>query len=312
VTEDVTAALETFRPDIATNRLADFIGNLSCWYIRLARRRFAGPADADQRAKAQKQPGADLRTSAVRTLRTCLDVLTRLMAPIVPFLTDEAWNLIRPDDPAGSVHRAAWPQVSCPLLDRRLNQEMAQARRLVALGRAARASARIAGRQPLARARISVRGSADLGPHLLALVADELNVKSIEPGLPDSPAATPRTGSGPRPARWVAASGSAGTVALDTAITPELRDEGLARLATRVIQDARRRLDLPTAAKIAVGWDTTSEEVAGALGVYAPLISRTTRATEFGPMTGEDAASAGYISLVHRKLNATLWLRPPP
>ena len=62
------------------------------------------------------------------------------MAPIAPFLTDYVWDVLRTDGAPDSVHLASWPTVDETLLDPALTSQMALVRRLVELGRAARAS----------------------------------------------------------------------------------------------------------------------------------------------------------------------------
>jgi isoleucyl-tRNA synthetase len=168
VVREVTAALEAFDPAAAGRRLAGFIDDISNWYVRRSRRRFwDGPATADGAA-------------AFATLSQALDTLTRLMAPITPFITDYVWVVLREDDAPESVHLAAWPAADVSLIDTELASQMALVRRLVELGRSARASAVVKVRQPLARALIAAPGFADLPPELRAQIADELNVRTIE------------------------------------------------------------------------------------------------------------------------------------
>ena len=95
---EVTAAMEAFDTAAAGRRLAAFIDDLSNWYVRRSRRRFweAGAADG---------------LAAFATLYECVDALTRLMAPLTPFLTDYLWDVLRPPGAPDSVHLAAWPQV---------------------------------------------------------------------------------------------------------------------------------------------------------------------------------------------------------
>ena len=168
-TQEVTADLEGFDTAAAGRRLAAFIDDLSNWYVRRSRRRFwEGPATPDG-------------SSAFATLYESLHVLTRLMAPITPFLADHVWSVLRgPDDPE-SVHLASWPDADEGLIDSRLSVQMAQTRRLVELGRSARAAASVPVRQPLPRAVVSAAGFADLAPELRAEVARELNVRALEP-----------------------------------------------------------------------------------------------------------------------------------
>jgi len=166
---DVTAALEGFDSATAGRRLAGFIDDMSNWYVRRSRRRFwDGPATPDGAA-------------AFATLHECLDTLTRLMAPISPFLTDYLWDVLRTPEAPDSVHLAGWPAADQSLIDERLSQQMSLARRLVELGRSARSAASLRVRQPLARALVGAAGFADLPAALRAQVADELNVHALEP-----------------------------------------------------------------------------------------------------------------------------------
>jgi isoleucyl-tRNA synthetase len=168
-TQEVTSSMEGFDTAATGRRLAAFIDDLSNWYVRRSRRRFwEGPDTQDGSA-------------AFATLYECLHVLTRLMAPITPFLADHVWSVLRaPGDP-DSVHLASWPAADETLIDPRLSQQMALTRRLVELGRSARAAASVPVRQPLPRAVVSAAGFAELAPELRAQVSHELNVRALEP-----------------------------------------------------------------------------------------------------------------------------------
>jgi isoleucyl-tRNA synthetase len=97
---DVTQALEAFDSAAAGRRILAMIDDLSNRYLRWSRRRLrAGPASPDGAA-------------AIATLHEALIVVTKLMAPIAPFLTDYVWAVIRPRDAPESVHLASWPSVA--------------------------------------------------------------------------------------------------------------------------------------------------------------------------------------------------------
>jgi isoleucyl-tRNA synthetase len=169
VIREVTMAFEAFDSAAAGRRLAAFIDDLSNWYVRRSRRRFwDGPGTADGAA-------------AFLTLTEALETLTRLMAPITPFITDYVWPLLRRGDAPDSVHLASWPTVDESLIDTGLAVQMTLVRRLVELGRSARASAVVKVRQPLARALIAAPGFGALPAELRAQIAEELNVRAIEP-----------------------------------------------------------------------------------------------------------------------------------
>ena len=163
---DVTVALEDFDTQKAGSHLAAFIDDLSNWYVRRSRRRFwAGDA------------------GALATLHETLGVVTRLMAPIMPFVTERVWqDLFVATDPSGpeSVHLASWPSFDASLIDQRLSSAMATARRVVELGRSARAESKRKVRQVLRRMLIPTAALEQLSEELRAEVRAELNVQEID------------------------------------------------------------------------------------------------------------------------------------
>jgi isoleucyl-tRNA synthetase len=168
VVRHTTESLENFDATAAGRRLATFLDDLSNWYVRRNRRRFwSGPATPEGAA-------------AFATLYTCLETVTRLMAPFVPFITDYVWDaLVVPGGP-DSVHLTRWPEPSFSLIDPELSRQMALVRRLVELGRAARAGSSVRTRQPLGRALVSAASWESVPHELRALLADELNVAVVE------------------------------------------------------------------------------------------------------------------------------------
>jgi isoleucyl-tRNA synthetase len=166
--QDVTGSLESFDTAGAGRRLAGFIDDLSNWYVRRSRRRFwDGPATPDGAA-------------AFATLYECVTVLTLLMAPFTPFITDYVWGVLRRPDGPESVHLGSWPVADPSLIDPVLSSQMALARRLVELGRSARSAASVRMRQPLRRALIGAPGFEGLPAELRAEIAAELNVASLD------------------------------------------------------------------------------------------------------------------------------------
>ncbi len=138
LTRDVTDALETFDTQRAGKLLSSFVDDLSNWYVRRSRRRFW------QGDKA-----------ALRTLHEVIETVTRLMAPITPFITERVWQdlvvPVTPDAP-DSVHLSTWPEADHSAIDPELSKQMVLVRRLVELGRATRAESGVKTRQPLSRA----------------------------------------------------------------------------------------------------------------------------------------------------------------
>jgi isoleucyl-tRNA synthetase len=165
---DVTRAMEDFDSPAAGRAIAALIGDLSNWYVRRSRRRL--------REGAATPDGA----AAFATLHEALVTVTKLMAPVTPFLTDYVWAAIRPAGEPESVHLASWPVSPAPGADEVLAAQMALVRRLATLGRSARASAGAGTRQPLSRALVAAPGFSGLPAELRDLLAAELNVHAVE------------------------------------------------------------------------------------------------------------------------------------
>jgi isoleucyl-tRNA synthetase len=170
----VREALDAYDATRAAKRLEQLVDDLSNWYVRRSRRRFWDPARAGG-------DGAD-KLAAYATLHECLTTLARLLAPFVPFVSEEVYrNLVAEVDPGApeSVHLTDYPEPDLSLVDPELDRAMALARDVVSLGRQVRTEARVRVRQPLRRADVHVPGERSALEPLLPLVADELNVKEV-------------------------------------------------------------------------------------------------------------------------------------
>jgi isoleucyl-tRNA synthetase len=102
---------------------------------------------------------------------------------MVPFITEHVWqSLIRVGDPsaAQSVHLSAFPVANSQAVDTPLSTSVALSRRLVELGRAARAESKLKIRQPLARALVAAPGWAQMDQEIREHIQDELNVQRID------------------------------------------------------------------------------------------------------------------------------------
>ncbi len=223
------------------------------------------------------------------------------MAPVVPFITDCVWELIRGPDAPESVHLAPWPHPAEHLVDSGLRAEMRLVRQIVRAGRAARATARIAGWQPLATARVAADGFANVPADLRALVARELNVRNVEPASPEAVAAPPG---------WVTVRAPACTVSLNLAIDDELRLAGLVRAARRVIQRARRAAGLEADDVISLAWRTPDPQLAFALGNARSDLGRSVGAAEFREVPRGTPAPPNMIEHRDADLRLHLWLTP--
>ncbi len=156
----------------ATRALSSFLDGLSTWYLRLSRRRFSRSDDPLDRA------------AAFATLHAALVAATRMLAPILPFLAETIYqNLVTAvsTDVPDSVHLTHWPTadlVGCR--DEALEASMTGAQGAVDLARALRSAAHLKTRQPLAQAWIALPGRGlAVGPELLRLIGDEINVRTV-------------------------------------------------------------------------------------------------------------------------------------
>ncbi len=168
----VTEGLEAYDAFSTGRAIADFVDELSNWYVRRSRRRFwKSEEDAD-------------KVAAYLTLYECLEMLSKLLAPYMPFMAEELYrNLVaeRYADVPESVHLCDWPETDAVLIDEDLSFRMGIARRVVNMGRAARNASQLKTRQPLAAAVAAVderQGAALLS--LADVVREELNVKVLE------------------------------------------------------------------------------------------------------------------------------------
>ncbi|MEM8983872.1 MAG: isoleucine--tRNA ligase [Pseudomonadota bacterium] len=167
---EVGDSLDDFDARRAGEAIEGFVDQLSNWYVRLNRRRFWKSTDsADKRA-------------AYQTLYECLDTITRVMAPMVPFLAEHVYqNLSRRDDAPASVHMCPWPAVDTAYRNDALLRAIDVVQKVVGLGRAARSQSGVKTRQPLTEVRVRLPNADDaryVDEHQQQ-VLDELNIKAI-------------------------------------------------------------------------------------------------------------------------------------
>ena len=168
---DVTAGLEAYDATGTARRIQEFVDDLSNWYVRRSRRRFwKSESDADKLA-------------AYHTLHEALVTVAKLLAPFTPFVAEELYqNLVRSVDAEApeSVHLCAWPAADEQAIDAGVSFDMAAARRVVEMGRAARNAAAVKTRQPLAEVVVALpEAEAQAVARLRDVVLEELNAKEL-------------------------------------------------------------------------------------------------------------------------------------
>ena len=201
--EEMTRAFDAYDVVRGVRPLKDFIDDLSTWYVRRSRDRVKGEDGEDKQR-------------ALHTLRYVLCELSKLIAPVMPFIAEEVFQETKQRSDEESVHLAAWGSAQKSLFSFDLGRsvsliaDMARVRSLASSALKLRQEARIPVRQPLASLSIPHR----LKEGLAALLADEVNVKVIRQNEKD--------------------------IELDTTLTPELIREGDERAFSRAVAEARK------------------------------------------------------------------------
>ena len=160
-----TDAYEEYDLNKVVRSITDFVSeDLSNWYIRRNRRRFWAH---------------DLDTSKKAVYKTTYDVLvglTKLIAPVVPFISEEIYTALTNQE---SVHLAKFPKCDDKLIDEKIEEKMDLVRDLISLGRNVREEAKIKVRQPISEAILDGKNKNIIGD-LTELIKEELNVKEIK------------------------------------------------------------------------------------------------------------------------------------
>ena len=209
LSENVSKNMDNYEIDKATRPIADFVDDLSTWYLRRSRNRFKGEDQED-------------KNKAIATTKYVLENLAKIYAPFMPFIAEEVWQKVTENnfaDANKSVHLEDWPKLG-DTISKFVLEEMEEVRKIVSLGLEARAKFGIKVRQPLKELKVQsqkLKGKTEL----LELVKDELNVKEVvfDENIKDK-------------------------VELDLEITPELQEEGHFRELLRNLQGLRKEAGL--------------------------------------------------------------------
>ncbi len=169
----VTDSLDNYTTKPAGEAIESLVDQLSNWYVRRNRRRY------------WKGDSGDDKQAAYLTLYETLEIVTRLIAPFMPFLSENIYqNLVRNPFPKRpqSVHLEPWPSVNPALLDSPLVEQMDVVQKIVGLGRATREKSQIRIRQPLSRILVRIPNDVarDAIDTHLDQILEELNIKEVE------------------------------------------------------------------------------------------------------------------------------------
>ncbi len=169
--KDVDAYLADYVNCEPARLINNFVDTLSNWYVRRSRERFWAHGENED------------KTAAFVTLNYCLVNLIKLAAPFVPSITEQIYqNIVRSVDKNApiSVHLCDFPVADESLIDEKLNEGMEAVLDIVVLGRSTRNASNIKNRQPLSKVIVATAEKISLSDELVALIADELNILSVE------------------------------------------------------------------------------------------------------------------------------------
>ena len=167
--KEVDADMTAYKIPESGKALQAFVDDLSNWYVRRSRSRFW--------AEGMEQD----KINAYMTLYTCLVTLSKLAAPMIPFMTEEIYqNIVAGIDPNApeSIHLCDYPVCDESMIDPELEANMDHVLKIVVLGRAARNESGIKNRQPIAK--MMVKAPFDIPEFFQKIIVDELNIKKVE------------------------------------------------------------------------------------------------------------------------------------
>jgi len=270
LTREITEKLDNYELDKAARPIADFIDDLSTWYIRRSRERF-------------KEENED-KNNAVSATRFVLIEFSKLIAPFMPFVAEEIYQNLKSPRPRQtkrggqisnlkikeSVHLEEWPKISNQSLvesSQTLLRDMEEARKIVSLALEERAKAGIKVRQPIATLKIrSTKSEIRNNKELLNLIKDEINIKEI-----------------------IFDKRIENEVEIDTTISDDLKKEGIVRELSRHIQDLRKKAGLKPQDRISllIETDKNGEKL---IKQFENEIKKGTNtiSIEFSPNNGEE------------------------
>ncbi len=240
---DVTKLMDDYDTAEVSRLFFDFIEDLSTWYLKNSRNRF-------------KSENAGEKSAAMRTLTQVLLSLSKILAPLTPFISEIIYQKLREKGSANleSVHLESWPDFDEDLIDGKLHQGMDLTREIVKRTFELRDNAKIPVRQVLNEVTLS---GVELKNEFLDIIAEVTNVKTVSIGMNET---------------------SELKVVLDTKITTSLKLEGIARNIIRQINNYRKLLNLSTKNRINIYLKLSDQEISTAINTYKDRIKKMVQA----------------------------------
>jgi isoleucyl-tRNA synthetase len=227
---DITKLMDDYDTAEASRLFFNFIEDLSTWYIKNSRNRF----------KSEKKK---VKLTAMNTLSYILTHLSKLLAPLTPFISEIIYQKLREREIVNleSVHLELWPEFHENLFDNEVLKNMELTREVVKRSLELRDNAKIPVRQVLSQ--VNLKGI-NLEKKYLDIIAEAVNVKKVTIKQGDDPEIL---------------------VELNTKLTPSLRSEGIARKLIRHLNNYRKQLNLSTKNRIDLYLKTLDQEILQAL-----------------------------------------------
>ncbi len=250
VNQEVTRALNQYDIFSAARRIAEFIDVLSTWYLRRSRGRLKSE---DKHEKQQAQ----------NTLRTVLFALSKMMAPLAPFMSEELFQRLKlKNDLTESVHLTEWPVVNLNMINESLNKMMSRLREIVAMSMEKRAEVKLPVRQVLSRLTVALKNEFERNVFLeesswKQILAEEVNVLEVEFVKGDLPL----------------------EINLDTTLNEELKGLGMVREITRQVNSLRKSAGLSLHDRAKLSFESTSPRLCQIVEKYQSDIMKGTCST---------------------------------
>lgn len=260
--KEVTDKLEQYDIISATRKIEEFIDDLSVWYIRRSRDAF-------------KDKESGVSQEFIGTLGKVLFDVVRLIAPFIPFISEDIYQQLNKNCASlkESVHLEDWPVANNDFIDQQVLDQMFLVRQIVERSHALRASAGIKVRQQLATLQIQLSDATKLDQAYLEILEDEINVEQVDLVSELNKAAG-----------WqIDEQGFA--IALDTNITPELKDKGVVREIIRTINALRKQAGLQPQDKPVEVYQTDSSYLKALVEKYQAELIKGTAAGDLVVLT---------------------------
>ena len=265
--KEMTAHYNAYELVKGNRVLIPLIDDISTWYVRRSRDRFK---TSSAKASAVNGNAEQDKQWALTTLESVLTTLAKLLAPVAPFAGERIWQEL---GKLNSVHKELWPKNTPEQENKEVLEQMEKVRKVVEKVHAMRAEAKLKVRQPLQTCQLLKVSITD--ESLLNIIAEEINVKKVE--VVDAL---------DKGEQWLVNKDNDLEVALNTEITPELKEEGMLRDLVRNLNGLRKKAGLSVGDQVKMEYETESTLIAELIEKYKEDLMGQTLSTAIETVTG--------------------------